>query len=75
MRTTTVAIKTILVTPLALALPQPSPTSTVTPPSSYYLRTRVVGPNHSDKDGLYVSNYHTGMNKILHPDNHSRQLI
>ena len=57
---------------LALASPRPSlspsltstsvPSATITPPTSYYLRSRVIGldGNHTDKDGLYVSNYHTG---------------
>lgn len=69
MRNKIAAIATFLATPLALALPQPYPTSaasaTVTPPSSYYLKTRVVDHGHFDKDGLYVSNYHTGMKEIL----------
>ncbi|KAL9072681.1 MAG: hypothetical protein Q9161_003389 [Pseudevernia consocians] len=65
MRTTFPAIATLLATPMALAFPQISPTSaasaTVTPPSSYYLKTHVVGQGHNDKDGLYVSNYPTGI--------------
>lgn len=64
MRTTIAAIATLLPIPMALAFPPASSTSaasaTVTPPSSYYLKTRVVGHGHSDKDRLYVSNYHTG---------------
>ena len=64
MRTTIAAIATLLATPMAHAFPQISPTSaasaTVAPPSSYYLKTRVVGQGHNDKDGLYVSNYPTG---------------
>lgn len=61
------ALLALLATSLTIAAtPSPSPTSaaipTVTPPSSYYLKSRVIldhGPN-SDKDGLYVSNFHTG---------------
>lgn len=69
MRTSSIkAIATLLLTSSALAAPQASPSSapnaTATPPSSYYLKTRVVGRGHEDKNGLYVSNYHTG-NKIL----------
>lgn len=55
--------------PSTLAAPPPYPTTnststngTITPPPRYYLRTQVKGyvaaPN--DKDGLYVSSYHTG---------------
>lgn len=33
---------------------------TITPPSRYYLQTRVKGPANEDKNGLYVSGYHTG---------------
>lgn len=34
--------------------------NTVTPPSRYYLQTRVKGHGNEDKNGLYVSGYHTG---------------
>ncbi|KAL9131217.1 MAG: hypothetical protein Q9175_006825 [Cornicularia normoerica] len=64
MRTSIAAITTLLAAPLATAAPYPSSTiaasATITPPSSYYLKTRVVGHGHKDKDGLYVTNYHTG---------------
>ncbi|KAL9072677.1 MAG: hypothetical protein Q9161_003385 [Pseudevernia consocians] len=33
---------------------------TITPPSHYYLQTRVKGYGNEDKNGLYVSGYHTG---------------
>ena len=36
-----------------------STNGTITPPSRYYLRTQVKGPE-TDKNGLYVSSYHTG---------------
>ena len=66
MRSAITTIATLLVTHWALAAPQPSSTTaasaTVIPPSSYYLKTRVVGHGHRDRDGLYVSNYHTGKN-------------
>ena len=68
MRTIICAIANILAA-LALAVAQPSSTSaayaTITPPSSYYLKSRVVAHGHNDKDGLYVSNYHTGMKLLL----------
>ena len=39
-------------------------TGTVTPPASYYLRTKIVNGAHKDsgsnKTGLYVYSYHTG---------------
>ena len=64
MRNQIFALITLLSTPLATATPHPSPTSapsaTVTPPSSYYLQTRVIGQGHPEKDGLYVCAYHTG---------------
>ena len=64
MRNQIFALITLLSTPLAIATPHPSPTSapsaTVTPPSSYYLQTRVIGQGHPEKDGLYVCAYHTG---------------
>ena len=33
---------------------------TITPPSKYHLQTRVKGYGNEDKNGLYVSGYHTG---------------
>ncbi|KAF6226008.1 hypothetical protein HO173_012598 [Letharia columbiana] len=33
---------------------------TIAPPSRYYLQTRVKGYGNEDKNGLYVSGYHTG---------------
>lgn len=50
---------------LTLAVTNASPTNTtanttITPPSRYYLKTRVIGDGNADKDGLYVSSYHTG---------------
>lgn len=33
---------------------------TIAPPSRYYLQTRVKGHGNADKNGLYVSGYHTG---------------
>ena len=76
MRTTITALLTLIAAPLALTAPPPASTTapssaTVTPPQSYYLKTRVVGPGHHDKDGLYVSNYHTGM----YEPRYSRQSI
>lgn len=35
--------------------------TTITPPNRYHLQTKVVGAYCPDKDGLYVSGYHTGM--------------
>lgn len=35
-------------------------TRTITPPSRYHLQTRVKGSGNEDKNGLYVSGYHTG---------------
>ena len=66
MRTTTTALLTLFTAPLALATPQSSSTialsPTLSPPQSYYLKTRVIGhDHHDDKDGLYVTNFHTGM--------------
>ena len=64
MRNQIFALITLLSAPLAIATPYLSPTSapsaTVTPPSSYYLQTRVIGQGHPEKDGLYVCAYHTG---------------
>ena len=76
MRTQLSFLLTLLFPFLALAsphpfpFPSPAPTSTgvpsatFTPPSSYYLRSRVVGSegnqSGSDKDGLYVSCFGTG---------------
>lgn len=31
------------------------------PTKEYYLVTQVIEPGKEDKDGLYVSGYHTGM--------------
>lgn len=55
---------------LALTTAPPYPTTnnsttnaTVTPPTRYYLQTQVTGSgaaNAADKNGLYVSAYHTG---------------
>ncbi|CAD6563581.1 MAG: hypothetical protein ASARMPRED_000070 [Alectoria sarmentosa] len=62
-------LASLLTVPSALALATPSiPPSTVnsttngtiTPPSRYYLQTRVKDHGSSDKNGLYVSTYHTG---------------
>ena len=33
--------------------------------SEYYLMTQVINGGSSDKDGLYVSAYHTGMSTFL----------
>ena len=86
MRTHLSTLLTLLLSiSLALASPHPSPspaspsvpTATITPPTSYYLRSRVIGPNgnHSDKDGLYVSCYHTGNNSIPAPSSFTHSLI
>lgn len=50
---------------LTLALTTPTPTNsstntTITPPSRYYLKTRVLDNGNADKNDLYVSSYHTG---------------
>lgn len=50
---------------LTLALTTPTPTNsstntTITPPSRYYLKTRVLDYGNADKNDLYVSSYHTG---------------
>ncbi|CAF9934776.1 MAG: hypothetical protein ALECFALPRED_006084 [Alectoria fallacina] len=33
---------------------------TIAPPPRYHLQTRVKGPGNEDKNGLYVTSYHTG---------------
>lgn len=38
-----------------------STNATVTPSGQYYLKTRVKGTGNQDKEGLYVSGYHTGL--------------
>ena len=66
MKFTLPALASLLALPSALALatpPYPTNTTTngtITPPSRYYLQTRVKGYGNSDKNGLYVSGYHTG---------------
>ncbi|KAF6220055.1 hypothetical protein HO133_003880 [Letharia lupina] len=64
MRTTIAAIATFHTILFAFAIPQPSSTSVasgiITAPSSYYLKTRVDGHSHNDKDNPYVSKYHAG---------------
>ena len=50
---------------LSLALRPRDPTTSsvntdITPPSRYYLETRVLESGHDDKDHLFVSSYHTG---------------
>lgn len=50
---------------LTLAVTLSNPTNstantTFTPPSRYYLKTRVIGNGNADKANLYVSSYHTG---------------
>ena len=53
--------------PLFVALPiswnssTATTTTTVTPPAQYYLKTGVKGTGNQDKEGLYVSGYHTGL--------------
>lgn len=70
--------------PLASAVPQAA-SPTITPPDSYYLRSRVVGDDHDDndgnnkhekrgvKDGLWVSCYNTGTQKL--PAFHSKPFV
>ena len=41
--------------------------NTVTPPAQYYLKTSVKGTGNQDKEGLYVSGYHTGLSSHLLP--------
>ena len=53
--------------PCVLAIPATPNSSvaltmaTVTPPDQYYLKTCVKGTGNQDKEGLYVSGYHTGL--------------
>lgn len=70
------AVIILLPSTLALAVPYPlnvttratitppkvnlTTNGTITPPSRYYLETRVKGYGNEDKNGLYVSGYHTG---------------
>ena len=54
----------------ALATPNPANNSntTITPPSRYYLKTRVLDNNgNADKNNLYVSSYHTGVFALKPP--------
>ena len=44
-----------------------STNTTVTPPAQYYLKTCVKGTGNQDKEGLYVSGYHTGLSSHLLP--------
>ena len=73
MKLSQIGLAFILILPSTIALTVPhrvnvttkattTPPSTVTPapPSRYYLQTRVKGHGNADKDGLYVSGYHTG---------------
>src|ERR1700744_1452115 len=60
-------LSTTLLSILSLATASPldtRKTGTVTPPASYYLRTKVVNGAHKDtgsnKTNLYVYSYHTG---------------
>ena len=59
-------LASLLALPSALALATPhyatnaTNNGTITPPSRYHLQTKVKGSGNSDKDGLYVSAYHTG---------------
>ena len=50
---------------LALTVPTPtnssSPNTTITPPTRYYLKTRVIDNGNASKNDLYVSSYHTGL--------------
>ena len=41
-------------------LPSAAPNGTITPPSRYYLKTRVLDGGSPDKNDLYVNSYHTG---------------
>jgi hypothetical protein len=65
MQLTTVLTTAFLsVLSLASASPIDARQATTTPPSLYYLRTKVVNGNHKDtgsnKTGLYLYSYHTG---------------
>lgn len=66
MKFTLPALASLLALPPALALATPPyPTNattngTITPPSRYYLQTQVKGYGNPDKNGLFVSGYHTG---------------
>ena len=64
MHLTLPAILSLATLPLTLALALPNSTNatntTITPPSRYYLKTRVLDNGSADKNGLYVSSYHTG---------------
>lgn len=47
----------------ALTTPTPNNSSTnttITPPTRYYLKTRVLYNGNTDKNDLFVSSYHTG---------------
>ena len=54
------ALSLVFALTTSTAFSAPSASATVTSPSRYYLKTYVVGGGHSDKEGLYVSGYHTG---------------
>ncbi|KAK4691532.1 hypothetical protein P7C71_g5489, partial [Lecanoromycetidae sp. Uapishka_2] len=67
MQLSTILSVTTLLFPVALAaIPSAVSTKTtvtnvtITPPHEYYLKTKVIGADCPDKDGLYVSGYHTG---------------
>jgi len=56
---------------LVAAAPSPSPSITPTG-QEYYLKTSVINDSdHSSKDGLYVSAYHTG--PLIHPQTRRSQ--
>lgn len=69
MQSPTVLCMLTLVFSVTLALTNASNT-TITPPDRYYLQTKVIGAECPDKNGLYVSGYHTGT-KPLHPSGRS----
>ena len=65
MKLTLPALASLLALPSTLALTTPPYTNTttngtITPPSRYYLQTHVKGSGNPDKNGLFVSGYHTG---------------
>ena len=66
------AILSLINLSLTLALTPPNATNssantTLTPPSRYYLKTRVLDEANADKNDLYVSSYHTGASETPSP--------
>ena len=59
--TLTCIIPCILAVPATPSSSIASAIATVAPPDQYYLKTCVKGTGNQDKEGLYVSGYHTGL--------------